>query len=151
MWDRWLSKGTKKGGDFGVPIAGGVMIFLIIVTLIAAAVVVSQSPTLQTGNVTLEEHLEQYEAYYGNLTGSELIAEYYQLNGSINIQSRKQNNEFYIFEINPRISSTVFIRNHFNFQDLLWWICNLLDISYTLEEIKKSGIAVIGYTYNFYK
>lgn len=60
------------------PYAGGVIIFLIIVTLIAAAVV-SQSPPLQTERVTLEEYLEQYEAYCGNLTDNELIAEYYQL------------------------------------------------------------------------
>lgn len=61
------------------PYAGGVMIFLIIITLIAAAAAVSQSPTLQTGSVTLEGYLEQYEAYCRNLTDNELIAEYYQL------------------------------------------------------------------------
>lgn len=60
------------------PYAGGVMIFLIIITLIVAAVV-SQPPTPQTGRVTLEEYLERYEVYCANLTDNELIAEYYQL------------------------------------------------------------------------
>lgn len=81
---------------------------------------------------------------------SSLIAEYYNLNGSMNIQSRKQDSEFYVFEINPRISSTVYIRDHFNFSDLLWWICTLLNIKFTFNKIDKEGISVIGYTYNFY-
>lgn len=82
---------------------------------------------------------------------SRVIAEHFLLDGSINIQSRKRNNNFYIFEINPRISSTVFIRDYFNFKDLIWWVCNLLDIPTNVISVDKSGIAVIGYTYNFYK
>jgi len=80
------------------------------------------------------------------------IADQFSLNGSINIQSRMFNGDYYIFEINPRISSTVYIRDYFKFQDLLWWICNILGIDYTskVEEQDKNGIAVIGYTYNFY-
>jgi len=79
------------------------------------------------------------------------IAEYFNLNGSLNLQSRKNENKFYVFEINPRISSTVYIRNHFNFHDLLWWICTICDIKFTFTKADESGVAVIGYTYSFFK
>lgn len=82
------------------------------------------------------------------------IANKFNLEGTLNIQSRKQGNEFYIFEINPRFSSTVYIRNNFGFQDLLWWInniCgndifNLKDVSIDLK-----GSAILGYQYRFLK
>jgi carbamoyl-phosphate synthase large subunit len=48
------------------------------------------------------------------------IADELDLNGSINIQLRKSLNRIAIFEINPRFSSTVFMRSLVNFNDLLW-------------------------------
>ncbi|WP_150464677.1 ATP-grasp domain-containing protein [Francisella sp. XLW-1] len=79
------------------------------------------------------------------------IAEETNLKGSINIQSRKYDNDYFIFEINPRISSTVYIRDHFDFNDLIWWCCSLLNINYKkCRAVKDSGIAVLGYVYNFY-
>ncbi len=82
---------------------------------------------------------------------SHIIADTFELNGSINIQSRMENGNYYIFEINPRISSTVYIRNHFNFTDLLWWICDLMNINYIqVDNIKHRGIGVLGFTYEFY-
>lgn len=83
---------------------------------------------------------------------SRLLADNFLLNGSINIQSRMYNNDFYIFEINPRISSTVYIRNYFNFRDLIWWISNILNISIDTDSlpIKECGIGILGYTYEFY-
>ena len=84
---------------------------------------------------------------------AEKIIESFDLNGSINIQSRKVGNQFYIFEINPRFSSTVFIRNYFGFQDLLWWI-NSKDKNITLKlqntKVKTFGNAVLGYQYKFF-
>lgn len=50
------------------------------------------------------------------------IAEKVGLIGSINIQSRKLDGEHIPFEINPRLSSTVFLRQTFGFEDLRWWI-----------------------------
>ncbi len=82
------------------------------------------------------------------------IAEYFDLQGSINIQSRKLGNEFYIFEINPRLSSTIFIRNHFGFQDLLWWINDTLKervFNISKINISSSGNAILGYKYKFFK
>ena len=49
-----------------------------------------------------------------------------KLVGCMNIQLRKQNDNYYIFEINPRISSTVGFRHKIGFKDVIWWI-RLLD------------------------
>lgn len=48
------------------------------------------------------------------------IADQINLEGSINIQLRKSNQRIAIFEINPRFSSTVFIRSLVEFNDVLW-------------------------------
>jgi carbamoyl-phosphate synthase large subunit len=54
------------------------------------------------------------------------VAKSLQLKGSINIQMRKMQEYYYIFEINPRISSTVGFRDMFGFHDVIWWL-DLLD------------------------
>ena len=48
------------------------------------------------------------------------IAKKLELNGSINIQLRLHEGVPYIFEINPRFSSTVFIRSELGFNDVAW-------------------------------
>jgi carbamoyl-phosphate synthase large subunit len=48
------------------------------------------------------------------------IAKKLELNGSINIQLRLHEGLPYIFEINPRFSSTVFIRSELGFNDVAW-------------------------------
>lgn len=48
------------------------------------------------------------------------IADELNLTGSINIQLRKSKDRIAVFEINPRFSSTVFMRSLVNFNDLLW-------------------------------
>lgn len=45
-----------------------------------------------------------------------------KLNGCINVQMREENGEYYVFEINPRISSTVGFRHLLGFTDAVWWI-----------------------------
>ncbi len=50
------------------------------------------------------------------------VAEKLDLQGSINVQLRMNNNGIYIFEINPRFSSTVLFRHKLNFKDLIWSI-----------------------------
>jgi carbamoyl-phosphate synthase large subunit len=50
------------------------------------------------------------------------IAGLFGLRGSINVQMRKRNNRFCVFEINPRISSTIGFRNQLGFNDVAWWI-----------------------------
>lgn len=64
------------------------------------------------------------------------------LRGSINIQARKTAKGYMVFEINPRFSSTVYIRHYFGFRDVEWWL-NLFErkeVKYTPEY--KSGVGV---------
>jgi len=79
------------------------------------------------------------------------IAKAFNLNGSINIQSRKSGKDFYVFEINPRFSSTIYIRDYFGFQDLIWSIKDILslDVSKNNINICKKGSAILGYRYDF--
>ncbi|MCK4974189.1 MAG: ATP-grasp domain-containing protein [Sulfurimonas sp.] len=81
------------------------------------------------------------------------IANSFNLEGSINIQSRKVGNDFYIFEINPRFSSTVYVRNYFGFKDVLWWINDINDGNiFNIEQnnIDLNGSAILGYQYKFF-
>ena len=57
---------------------------------------------------------------------AEKIAKEIDLKGYINIQLRKHDTKNYIFEINPRISGTVYFRHMLGFKDVIWWL-NLLD------------------------
>lgn len=54
------------------------------------------------------------------------IANNIGLKGCINIQLRKDKDRYKIFEINPRISGTVYFRHMLGFQDVLWWL-NFID------------------------
>ena len=60
-----------------------------------------------------------------NLTVKKLLlglAESLDFTGSLNVQLKITDNGPKIFEINPRISSTVMMRNKIGFKDCLWWI-----------------------------
>jgi carbamoyl-phosphate synthase large subunit len=64
------------------------------------------------------------------------------LRGSINIQVRKTERGFVPFEINPRFSSTVYIRHYFGFRDVEWWL-NLFEntpIVYTPKYTSGVGV-----------
>jgi carbamoyl-phosphate synthase large subunit len=50
------------------------------------------------------------------------IAEFLELEGSINVQLRKTERGPVVFEINPRFSSTIVFRHKMGFQDVLWSI-----------------------------
>ena len=50
------------------------------------------------------------------------IARIFELRGSLNIQMRKEGTEYCIFEINPRISSTIGFRYRLGFNDVAWWL-----------------------------
>lgn len=54
------------------------------------------------------------------------IAAAFSLRGAINIQLRKDEGEYYVFEINPRLSSTVRLRYKAGFKDCIWWLEFLL-------------------------
>ncbi|MCI5059231.1 MAG: ATP-grasp domain-containing protein [Flavobacteriales bacterium] len=64
---------------------------------------------------------------YGEVIENELIenflkelAEKIELRGSINVQLRLTEKGPFVFEINPRFSSTVLFRHMFGFKDLIW-------------------------------
>lgn len=50
------------------------------------------------------------------------IAKELKLVGCINVQMRKENGIYYVFEINPRISSSCSFRHMNGFKDVIWWI-----------------------------
>lgn len=55
------------------------------------------------------------------------VAQAINLVGSIDLQMRAYNNEFYIFECNPRLSGTVNFRHKLGFLDAIWWSEMLLN------------------------
>ena len=55
------------------------------------------------------------------------IAKITNLNGSLNVQLKIFNKNISIFEINPRLSSTVMMRHMLGFKDCIWWIENCLN------------------------
>jgi carbamoyl-phosphate synthase large subunit len=50
------------------------------------------------------------------------IAEMIDLEGCINVQLKVTRDGPQVFEINPRLSSTVMMRHKLGFQDCLWWV-----------------------------
>jgi len=70
------------------------------------------------------------------------IARDIELIGSINIQSRRVGNDFILFEINPRLSSTLLFRKKFGFDDAVWWLNVLLGKGYSYKRKFKTGRAV---------
>jgi carbamoyl-phosphate synthase large subunit len=60
--------------------------------------------------------------------------------GSVNIQLRIKGDKAYIFEINPRFSSTIFFRHLLNFNDLIWFINDKLNLNLEHEEYNKDKI-----------
>lgn len=72
------------------------------------------------------------------------VATAIDLHGSINIQLRKHEGEYYIFEVNPRFSSTVHIRSKLGFQDVLWSIEDSVDFSlFDSKGVQASRFAVV--------
>jgi carbamoyl-phosphate synthase large subunit len=67
------------------------------------------------------------------------IAAAVQLEGCINIQTRLVGDTFVPFEINPRLSSTVFIRKQFGFEDAVWWLDLLRGKTHQYKKRYRSG------------
>jgi carbamoyl-phosphate synthase large subunit len=75
-----------------------------------------------------------------------IISELINFNGSINIQFKILYNKLKIFEINPRLSSTVNMRDILGFKDCVWWIKDFLNIRYKLNNISyKKNTKMIRY------
>ncbi len=79
-----------------------------------------------------------------------ILGEVINLEGSINIQARKYHNTFYIFEINPRLSSTVYIRHKLGFEDVLWWLSDFTGFfRIKSRKLLYGTSAILGYNYFF--
>lgn len=83
-------------------------------------------------DITFKRELTGGYSGYGELVTSKVIsnhliklAENLDLSGAINVQLRMRKGVPYIFEINPRFSSTVFFRDLFGFRDVEWSILDL--------------------------
>lgn len=66
------------------------------------------------------------------------IATHIEGNFFINVQLRLENDRPYIFEINPRFSSTVMMRHKVGFQDVLWSFLSMIQMrvpSYSLSAL----------------
>ncbi len=73
---------------------------------------------LQNGYTSQVELVEDEEIKRIALKAARL----FKLEGYINIQLRKREGKYYIFEINPRISGTVRFRHLLGYTDVLWWL-----------------------------
>ncbi len=70
------------------------------------------------------------------------IASVIDLHGYINIQMRKHKESYYIFEINPRISGTVYFRHMLGFRDVIWWLDMLDGVEYQYIPVYKKAIGM---------
>lgn len=91
------------------------------------------------GSMSIEAILSD-EPYIDNMVRH--IANNIGLVGGINIQSRRVGDYFIVFEINPRLSSTLLFRKRFGFDDAVWWLNVLLGKGYSYERKFKAGRAV---------
>ncbi|MDA0629899.1 MAG: ATP-grasp domain-containing protein [Proteobacteria bacterium] len=74
------------------------------------------------GEVVNEPHIEHYVAE---------IARILELDGAINVQLRLTADGPCLFEINPRLSSTLVFRDKMGFCDLRWWIQDTVGLEHT--------------------
>ena len=65
------------------------------------------------------------------------------LNGCINIQLKIIKNQFKVFDINTRLSSTVMMKNIIGFKDCVWWIKDFLRIKFSTNVKIKKNISII--------
>lgn len=70
------------------------------------------------------------------------LAQQINLKGCLNIQTRKIGKEHFVFEVNPRISSTVMFRSLFGFHDAHWWAQYFLGKGYTYSMQNTNHIGI---------
>jgi carbamoyl-phosphate synthase large subunit len=65
-----------------------------------------------------------------------------KLHGCINIQLKIIKNQFKVFDINTRLSSTVMMRNIIGFKDCVWWIKDFFKIKFSKRIYIKKNISI---------
>ena len=68
----------------------------------------------------------------------EKVASVLKFEGLMNVQLRIKNKHPMLFEINPRVSSTVVFRHKLGFKDLKWWVDDL--VGNDVEDYKKDQV-----------
>ena len=63
------------------------------------------------------------------------LAKLIELDGCINVQLKFFRGEPKIFEINPRLSSTIFMRHEIGFKDLIMWINDKIGLNLNLKKL----------------
>jgi carbamoyl-phosphate synthase large subunit len=71
------------------------------------------------------------------------IAELIDLKGCINVQLKMTEDGPRVFEINPRLSSTVLMRHRLGFKDCEWWVKSYLGMK--IDEFDQSMLGGIAY------
>ena len=94
--------------------------------------------------IILNRRLDKGYTYYAEVVKNNYLknillrlAKIIPLNGSINVQLKISKKRYAIFEINPRLSSTVMMRHKLGFKDCLWWINYVLK-----KQIPKSNYKI---------
>ena len=70
------------------------------------------------------------------------VVKIFGIPGCYNIQLRLTNRGPLLFEINPRLSSTLVFRDKLGFNDLRWWISDSLDMEYQEYKQVKAGTKI---------
>ena len=85
--------------------------------------------------LVIKRHLKGGMTYSGKIAINKKIEKYLQevvsflkVSGAINIQLRLTKKGPLLFEINPRLSGTIVFRDKIGFQDLRWWISDILGL-----------------------
>jgi len=73
-----------------------------------------------------------------------LIADKWNLRGSLNIQLRLTEKGPMIFEVNPRFSSTVYMRHLLGFKDVIWSIEEFFGEEIYIKEVKTGSVLARG-------
>jgi carbamoyl-phosphate synthase large subunit len=114
---------------------------------------VFRSKSMGNKNIIIKRTLKGGLTGYGKVIKNDIIeqllnsiATLLDLVGSINIQLRIVNEIPYIFEINPRFSSTVRFRHLLGFQDLLWSLEDKMGIA-SIDNYQNIEYAIIHKVY----
>ncbi|MFL2527982.1 MAG: ATP-grasp domain-containing protein [Candidatus Azotimanducaceae bacterium] len=98
-------------------------------------------------NIILRRRLENGMTASGEVVEEPLIEKYiskvvnlFEPPGCFNIQLRLTDNGPRLFEINPRLSSTLVFRDLLGFQDLIWWIKDSLAEPFGKYEPPPNGV-----------
>lgn len=94
--------------------------------------------------IIFDRILDKDKTFYGKIYNNNTIkkkllnfAKIINLKGSINLQFKLIKSKIFIFDINPRLSSTVLMRHLVGFQDCYWWITDFLKIKNLKKLYKK--------------